>query len=76
MAGERRSDWALGVFAAGLVLVFLAVARGWWLLLIPAGCLVVAAVAATARQRRAGPPPEVTLRPGGEGRPWRRRRGE
>lgn len=76
MSSEGRADWALGVFAAGLVLVFLAVARRWWLLLIPAACLVVAAVAATARQRRTSPAPEVTLRPGGEGRPWRRGRGE
>ncbi|MFJ2259486.1 hypothetical protein ACIOKD_14290 [Streptomyces sp. NPDC087844] len=72
MAGQTRPDWALGVFAAGLVLVFLAVITGWWLLLIPAACLMAGTVAATARQRRTGPAPDTTLRPGGEGRPWRR----
>lgn len=72
MAAEGRSDWALGVFAAGLVLVFVAVIKGWYLLLIPAACLIVGAVAGTTRARRSGQAPEVTVRPGGEGRPWRR----
>ncbi|MFF5186452.1 hypothetical protein ACFY30_22195 [Streptomyces sp. NPDC000345] len=71
MAGEGRSDWALGVFAAGLVLVFLAVIEGWLVLLIPAACLMVGAVAGTTRARRSGRAPDVTVRPGGEGRPWR-----
>jgi hypothetical protein len=74
VAGEGRSDWALGVFAAGLVLVFVAVIKGWWLLLVPAACLIVGAVAGTTRARRSGQAPEVTVRPGGDGRPWRRQR--
>ncbi|MEU5442754.1 MULTISPECIES: hypothetical protein [Streptomyces] len=75
MAGEGRSDWALGVFAAGLVLLFLAVIKGWWLLLVPAAVLMVGAVAGTSRRRRSGSAPTVTVRPGGDGRPWRRDRG-
>lgn len=73
MAGEGRSDWALGVFAVGLVLVFLAVIKGWWVLLVPAACLIVGAVAGTTRTRRSGRTPEATVRPGGDERPWRRR---
>ncbi|MFB7224214.1 MULTISPECIES: hypothetical protein [Streptomycetaceae] len=71
MAGGR-SDWALGVFAVGLLLVFAAVIKGWWLLLLPAACLIVGAVAGTTRARRSGQAPDVTVRPGGSGRPWRR----
>lgn len=68
-----KSDAAAGVFAAGVVLVFAAViGRAWWLLL-PAACLMMGAVVATARARRTGPAPDVTLRPGGDGRPWRKR---
>lgn len=68
-----RSDGAVGVFAAGLALVFVALYTPFTVpLLIVAGLLMIGAVAATARQRRTGPAPEVTLRPGGEGRPWRR----
>ncbi|MET8765849.1 hypothetical protein [Streptomyces sp. NPDC004658] len=74
MTGEGRSDWALGVFAAGLVLVFVAVIKGWWVLLVPAACLIVGAVAGTTRARRSGQAPEMTVRPGGDERPWRRRR--
>jgi hypothetical protein len=74
VAGEGRSDWALGVFAAGLVLVLAAVITQWWLLLLPAACLMVGAVAGTTRARRSGEVPGVTVRPGGDGRPWRRGR--
>lgn len=69
---EGRSDGAVGVVAAGVVLVLAAVWTETLWLLLPAACLIVGAVAATARQRRNGPDPEVTLRPGGDGRPWRR----
>lgn len=70
---ERESGAAVGVFAAGMVLVFAAVIKGWWWLLLPAACLIVGAVAATSRRRRTGPDPDVVVRPGGEDRPWRRR---
>lgn len=70
-----RSDGALGVFAAGLALVFISLYTSFTVpLLIVAGLLMIGAVAATARQRRTGPAPEVTLRPGGTDRPWRRTR--
>lgn len=72
-----RSDGAVGVFAVGLALVLYGVmAEGVVWALVLGGLLMLGAVAATARQRRAGPPPEVTLRPGGDGRPWRRGAGE
>ncbi|WP_137991252.1 hypothetical protein [Streptomyces vilmorinianum] len=67
-----RSDAALAVFAVGLALVFISLYTDFTVpLLVVAGLLMLGAVAATARQRRTGPAPEVTLRPGGEGRPWR-----
>lgn len=69
-----RSDGAVGVVAAGVFLVLVAVWTHVLWLLVPAGCLIVGAVAATARQRRSGVEPEVTLRPGGVDRPWRRGR--
>lgn len=71
MAG--RSDAAAGVFMAGVVLVFVALYTPFTVpLLVVAGLLMVGAVTATARKRRTGPDPEVTLRPGGDGRPWKR----
>ncbi|WP_416520033.1 hypothetical protein [Streptomyces achromogenes] len=70
MAG--RSDAAVGMVAVGVLLAIVGVARQTWWLLLPAICLIVGAVAATARARRPGVEPEVTLRPGGDGRPWRR----
>ncbi|NUR27567.1 MAG: hypothetical protein HOV83_17290 [Catenulispora sp.] len=68
-----KTDAAVGVVAAGVVLVLAAVWTHTLWLLLPAACLIVGAVAATARQRRTGPEPEVTLRPGGDERPWRKR---
>ncbi|MFE5771432.1 hypothetical protein ACFQ7O_24065 [Streptomyces sp. NPDC056485] len=76
MAGGR-SDGAVGVFAVGLAVLMLGVVKeftGW--LLVVGGLLMLGAVAATARQRRQGLEPGVTLRPGGDGRPWRREPGE
>lgn len=71
MAG--RSDAAFGVFAVGLALFMLGVwTRFTWPLMLLGGLFMLGAVAATARQRRLGPAPEVTLRPGGKDRPWRR----
>lgn len=68
-----RSDGAVGVFAVGLALLMLGLWTGFtWALIVLGGLLMLGAVAATARQRRTGPSPEVTLRPGGKGRPWRR----
>jgi hypothetical protein len=69
-----KADAAFGVVAAGVVLVLAAVWTHVYWLLLPAACLIVGAVAATSRQRRTGPDPEMTIRPGGEGRPWRRPR--
>ena len=72
MAG--RSDAAAGVFVAGVVLVFVSLYTDVMVpLLVVAGLMMIGAVVATARQRRTGPPPEVTLKPGGDERPWRRR---
>lgn len=71
---QGRSDGPVGVVAAGIVVAFVALYTHVWWLFLPAVCLIVGAVAATARQRRTGPDPEVTLRPGGDGRPWRRPR--
>jgi hypothetical protein len=68
-----RSDGAVGVFAVGLALfMWGVVARFTVPLLALGGLFMLGAVAATARARHAGPPPEVTLRPGGGERPWRR----
>jgi hypothetical protein len=73
MAG--RSDGALGVFAVGLALFMLGVWMAFTVApMLVGGLLMLGAVAATARQRRLGPAPEVTLRPGGKDRPWRRGR--
>ncbi|MFF7576865.1 hypothetical protein ACFZBE_18045 [Streptomyces sp. NPDC008061] len=69
----RRSDPALGVFVVGLALFMWGVIADLVvILLVLGGALMLGAVAATARQRRNGPAPEVTLRPGGRDRPWRR----
>ncbi|MGW5333609.1 hypothetical protein [Streptomyces bauhiniae] len=63
---------ALGVFAVGLAVLMLGVALEFnVVLLVIGGLLMLGAVAATAHRRHAGPDPDVTLRPGGEGRPWR-----
>ncbi|MFB6873748.1 hypothetical protein [Streptomyces sp. NPDC056323] len=71
MAG--RSDGALGVFVVGLALFMWGVIADLTVVLLAlGGLLMLGAVAATARQRRTGPAPEVTLRPGGKDRPWRR----
>jgi hypothetical protein len=64
---------ALGVFVVGLALFMWGVATEFTVgLLVVGGLLMLGAAAATARRRRLGPPPDVTLRPGGEERPWRR----
>ncbi|WP_416976703.1 hypothetical protein [Streptomyces sp. T028] len=68
-----RTDAAFGVFVVGLALFML----GMWMGFAPAlmmlgGLLMLGTVAATARQRRTGPDPEVTFRPGGKDRPWKR----
>jgi hypothetical protein len=73
VAMSGRSDGAVGVFAVGLAVFMLGVISRFTAgLLILGGLLMLGAVAATARQRRVGPAPEVTLRPGGKERPWRR----
>jgi hypothetical protein len=71
-----KTSGALGVFVVGLALLMVGVARGFtvaWMAV--GGVLMLGAVGATAGRRRTGPEPEVTMRPGGEGRPWRRPRG-
>ncbi|MFJ5973527.1 hypothetical protein [Streptomyces sp. NPDC093060] len=68
-----KVDAALGVFVVGLAVLMIGVVTDFtviWIVL--GGLLMLGAVAATARQRRTGPDPEVTLRPGGKDRPWRR----
>ena len=67
-----RSDAAAGAFVGALVLGLVGVVKGWTLLWVLAGAVMLGVLVATARQRRTGPEPDVTLRPGGERRPWRR----
>ncbi|MER8220328.1 hypothetical protein ABTZ58_06970 [Streptomyces sp. NPDC094143] len=70
-----KTSGALGVFVVGLAVFMVGVAREFTaVLLIIGSVLMLGAVAATAGRRRTGPDPEVTVRPGGEGRPWRRTR--
>jgi hypothetical protein len=71
-----KTSGALGVFVVGLALLMVGVARDFtvaWMAV--GGVLMLGAVGATAGRRRTGPEPEVTMQPGGEGRPWRRPRG-
>jgi len=69
-----RTDAALGVFVVGLAVLMIGVVKEFNVaLLVIGGLIMLGAVAATARQRRTGPDPEVTLKPGSEGRPWRKR---
>lgn len=71
-----KSSGALGVFVVGLAVFMVGVAREFTVVwLAVGGVLMLGAVAATAGRRRTGPDPDVTLRPGGKGRPWRRGRG-
>ena len=65
-----RTDAAAGVFVAALVVLLVSWAQGWDVLAVLAGAVMIGTIVATARQRRTGPEPDVTLRPGGEGRPW------
>ena len=70
-----KADAALGVFVVGLAVLMIGVVTGFTVVwLVIGGLLMLGSVAATVRQRRTGPEPEVTLRPGGDGRPWRRQR--
>lgn len=70
-----KADAALGVFVVGLAVLMIGVVKEFNLaVLVIGGLLMLGAVAATARQRRTGPDPEETLKPGGDGRPWRGRR--
>lgn len=70
---SMKASGALGVFVVGLVVFLVGVAREFTVvLLVIGGLLMLGAVAATAGRRRTGPDPEVTMRPGGDGRPWRR----
>lgn len=71
---SMRTDAVLGVFVVGLAVLMIGVVKEFNVaLLVVGGLIMLGAVAATARQRRTGPDPKVTLRPGGEGRPWRKR---
>ena len=68
-----KADAALGVFVVGLAVLMIGVVKEFNVaLLVIGGLIMLGSVAATARQRRTGPDPEVTLRPGGKDRPWRR----
>jgi hypothetical protein len=72
-----RSDAALGVFVVGLAVLMIGVITEFTVVwLVVGGLLMLGSVAATARRRRTGPDPEVTLRPGGKERPWRRGGGQ
>jgi hypothetical protein len=71
-----KASATLGVFVVGLAVFMVGVAREFTMVwLVIGGLLMLGAVAATAGRRRTGPDPEVTLRPGGERRPWRGPRG-
>jgi hypothetical protein len=71
-----KASGALGVFVVGLAVFMVGVASGFTVVwLIIGSVLMLGAVAATAGRRRTGPDPAVTVRPGGDGRPWRRGRG-
>lgn len=67
-----RTQGAAGVFAGALVVLIVAALKGWAVLVVLAIAVMVGTLVATAAQRRTGPDPEVTLRPGGKDRPWRR----
>ncbi|GAA5033103.1 hypothetical protein GCM10023335_76260 [Streptomyces siamensis] len=70
-----KASAALGVFVVGLAVLMVGVAAEFNVALLAVGALLMlGAVASTMRQRRTGPAPDVTVRPGGEGRPWRRDR--
>ncbi len=67
-----RRDAAAGVFGGALLVLIFSVIKGLVLLIVVAIAVMLGTLVATARQRRTGPDPEVTLRPGGKDRPWRR----
>lgn len=67
-----RTDVAAGVFVAALLVLLVSLVQGWGVLAVLAGAVMLGTIVATARQRRTGPDPDVTLRPGGKDRPWRR----
>jgi hypothetical protein len=70
-----KADAALGVCVVGLAVLMIGVVKEFNVaLLVIGGLLMLGSAAATARQRRTGPDPDVTLRPGGKDRPWRRPR--
>ena len=71
---SMRTDAALGVFVVGLAVLMIGVVKEFNVaLLVIGGLVMLGSVAATTRQRHTGPDPEVTLRPGGKDRPWRKR---
>lgn len=67
-----RSDAAAGVFVGALVVLIVSAIKGWTVVIVLAVAVLLGVLVATARQRQTGPDPEVTLRPGGKERPWRR----
>lgn len=67
-----RTDAAAGVFVAALLVFLVSLLQGWAVLALLSAAVMVGTIVATARQRRSGQVPDVTLRPGGEDRPWRR----
>ncbi|MEH0445439.1 hypothetical protein QA811_17705 [Streptomyces sp. B21-102] len=69
---RMKASGALGVFVVGLVVFMVGVAGEFTVIWLAVGSLLMlGAVAATPGRRRTGPDPDVTLRPGGEARPWR-----
>jgi hypothetical protein len=67
-----RADVPLGIVVAALVVLLASVVERWLPGIVLSSATTLGVLAATARQRRTGPDPEVTLRPGGKDRPWRR----
>ena len=69
-----KTEAAAGVVVAALFVLFASVLKGWTVLIVLSVAVLLGALVASAPRRRTGPRPDVTLRPGGEGRPWRRPR--
>jgi predicted anti-sigma-YlaC factor YlaD len=69
----KRNNVPLGIVVAGVVLMIGCRIIVWWPGVILGAALILGVLVAVWPRRQAGRDPEVTIRPGGEGRPWRKR---